>query len=325
MGETLRLGSRKSTLAMAQARQVADALGACGRTTELVGVTTYGDETSLALSRIGGQGVFVSVLRERLLAGDIDVAVHSLKDLPTAAAPGLTVAAVPAREDPYDALVAREGVTLAGLAGGARVGTGSLRRAAQVRALRPDLDVVPIRGNVDTRLGKVATGEVDAVVLAAAGLVRLGRAEEISEILDPATIVPSAGQGALAVECREEHLGLATLLAELDDPAARAAVTAERRVLSMLEAGCSAPVGAYARCGSHTSEAGEAGREQSLHLRAVVTAVDGDTAVRGEQRGSMAEAEEVGKRLGDDLVARGATALTAATGAGRSGGESESG
>jgi hydroxymethylbilane synthase len=201
----LRLGTRRSALAMAQAGLVAEALRAKGCAVELVGITTHGDRSARAgtpLSESGGVGVFVAELRNRLLDGDVDIAVHSLKDLPTAPADGLTVAAFPAREDPRDALVCRGGLSLARLPAGAVVGTGSPRRAAQLRVARADLDVRPIRGNVDTRLRKVSDGEFDAVVVAAAGLARLGRLGEASELLDPDVMTPAPGQGALAVECR---------------------------------------------------------------------------------------------------------------------------
>jgi hydroxymethylbilane synthase len=201
----LRLGTRRSALAMAQAGLVAAALTDLGCQVELVGVTTEGDRRSgAALADVGGTGVFVTELRAQLSAGAVDVVVHSLKDLPTAPADGLVVAAIPARADARDALVSRGGSTLSQLWPGAVVGTGSPRRAAQLRAARADLDIRPIRGNVDTRLRKVADGEVDAVVVAAAGLLRLGRLGEATELLPPALMLPAPGQGALGVECRAE-------------------------------------------------------------------------------------------------------------------------
>lgn len=335
MSATLRIGTRRSMLAMAQAGKIADALAALDCEASLVGVTTRGDTTSAALTQIGGTGVFVSALRERLLAGDIDMAVHSLKDLPTGGASGLVIAAIPGREDPYDAVVARDGLTLAELPSGARVGTGSLRRAAQLRALYPGLEVVEIRGNVDTRIGKIASGECDAVVLARAGLTRLGRDGEVTETLDAARMTPAPGQGALAVECREDHAELTALLGGLDEPASRAAVTAERSVLATLEAGCSAPVGAYAQvdpagdCAGDRGERGtggdkpggsEAGGEDSgdLHLRALVASVDGAFTIRLSARGPSGDAEDIGRRLAEDMLNEGAGALV---GAGEWGGE----
>ncbi|MFK5647601.1 hydroxymethylbilane synthase, partial [Ornithinimicrobium sp. LYQ121] len=244
----LRLGTRASALATAQSGWVADRLRASGHDVELVLVRTEGDVSRASLSEIGGTGVFASALRDGLRQGRIDLAVHSLKDLPTAPEPGLVVAAVPEREDPRDVLVARDGLRLAGLPAGSVVGTGSPRRAAQLAQVRPDLHVRDIRGNVDTRIGYVRSGELDAVVLAAAGLSRLGLLSEATEVLDLDVMLPAPGQGALAVECREDDVELRAVLVELlEHPATRAAVTAERAVLSRLEAGCTAPVAAWAR------------------------------------------------------------------------------
>ncbi|MBW9111497.1 hydroxymethylbilane synthase [Microbacterium trichothecenolyticum] len=241
---TLRIGTRGSTLALTQTGMVADDLAdAYGVTTELVTITTDGDRSNEPLSRAGGTGLFTGALRDALLAGECDVIVHSLKDLPTAPHDQLVVAAIPAREDPRDALIARDGLTLDELPAGARVGTGSPRRMAQLRARRPDLEVVDIRGNVDTRLGKVTSGELDAVILAAAGLTRIGRTDVVTEFLDPDRWPTAPGQGALAVEVR---LGEERLVDRLDHTETRAAVEAEREVLALLEAGCSAPVGARA-------------------------------------------------------------------------------
>lgn len=242
----LRLGTRRSALATTQSSWVADALRRNGADVELVTITTHGDVSREPLATIGGTGVFVSALREALERHEVDLAVHSLKDLPTAAAPGLALGAVPTREDPRDALVAAGGRTLADLPAGARIGTGSPRRQALLRALRPDVEVVGVRGNVDTRIGLVTSGELDAVVLAAAGLARIGRLDEVSEFFAPDAFVPAPGQGALAVECRADDDRVLALLAALDVPAVRRAVAAERQVLSSLEAGCSAPVGAWA-------------------------------------------------------------------------------
>jgi hydroxymethylbilane synthase len=214
-------------MAVAQSGDVARLLTErTGRRVEIVGVTTLGDVSKQQLTQIGGTGVFVSALREALLRGEVDFAVHSLKDLPTGAAEGITLAAVPPRDDPRDALVARDGAKLADLPAGARIGTGSPRRAAQ--------------------LAKVRDGELDAVVLAYAGLARIGHTDLVSEIFEPDDMLPAPGQGALAVECRTEDSALIELLATIDHPATRAAVTAERSLLAALEAGCSAPVGAYA-------------------------------------------------------------------------------
>ncbi len=243
----LRLGSRRSPMAVAQSGDVARLLTErTGRPVEIVGVTTLGDVSREQLTQIGGTGVFVSALREGLLRREVDFAVHSLKDLPTGAPQGITLAAIPPRDDPRDALVARNGAKLADLPAGARIGTGSPRRAAQLAVLRGDITCVPIRGNAGTRLAKVRDGELDAVVLAYAGLARIGHTDLASEIFEPDSMVPSPGQGALAVECRAEDAELTGLLATIDHQQSRAAVTAERGLLAALEAGCSAPVGAYA-------------------------------------------------------------------------------
>jgi glutamyl-tRNA reductase len=275
----LRLGTRRSALARTQSQWVADRLGSAlaqyGRRAEvdLVDVTTHGDLNRAPLSSLGGTGVFVSALRDALLARTIDFAVHSLKDLPTGPADGLVLAALPLREDPRDVLIARDGLTLSQLPAGATVGTGSPRRAAQLRALGLGLEVVDVRGNVDTRLRLVSDGVLDAIVLARAGLVRLGRAAEATEVFDPLLMLPAPGQGALAVEARVEDLPLLSALGLLDDPATRACVLAERSLLARLEAGCSAPVGALCEVVE-----GEDGLE--LSLRAVVGSLDGAVSMR---------------------------------------------
>lgn len=245
----LRLGSRASALAGTQAGWVAQRLRAQGQEVELVQVRTEGDLSTAPLTQIGGTGVFASALRTALHDGDIDLAVHSLKDLPVVPEPGLVLAAVPQREDPRDVVITHTGAGLSALDAGARVGTGSPRRAAQIRLLALNVRIVDIRGNVGTRIAKVATGEVDAIVLAAAGLRRLGRLHEATEILDPEQLLPAPGQGALAVECRAEDRGVREACAPLEDSVARAEVTAERALLRRLEAGCTAPIGALARAG----------------------------------------------------------------------------
>jgi hydroxymethylbilane synthase len=299
----LRLGTRRSTLATTQSQLVADALTATsGREVVLVGVTTEGDRSTAALATIGGTGVFVSALREAVLSGEVDLAVHSLKDLPTADPEGLLLAAVPQREDPRDALVARDGLTLGELPPGSTVGTGSPRRAAQLRALGLGLEVVDLRGNVDTRLRRVTDGDLDAVVLARAGLARLGRLDSATEVLDPLQMLPAPGQGALAVECRQGDTATADLLAALDDPLTRAAVTAERSLLAALEAGCSAPVGGYA-------EVAEGEDRPELYLRGAVVAIDGSASVRRSMTGPVDDAQGVGRRLAAALLADGADDL----------------
>jgi hydroxymethylbilane synthase len=296
----LRLGTRKSPMAMAQSGQVAKLITVrTGVQVELVGLTSFGDVTQVHLPEIGGTGVFVSALRESLRHGDVDLAVHSLKDLPTAPVPGILLAAVPARDDPRDALVGRDGAKLADLPSGATIGTGSPRRAAQLRLMRPDIRPVPVRGNAGTRLAKVTSGAVDAVVLACAGLARIGQLDLVSEVFEPDAMIPAPGQGALAVECRADAGELAALLATVDDPGSRAAVTAERTVLAELEAGCSAPLGAYA--------AGTG----ILQLTAAVVAGDGMTAVRASLSGPAAQAAKLGRDLAAELLRQGAGTIVA--------------
>jgi len=316
-----RVGTRASLLATTQSGQVAHTLaGLMARPVELVRVRTHGDVLTGSLASMGGTGVFAVALRRALLDGTCDGAVHSLKDLPVAPVPGLTMI-VPRREDPRDALCAPAGITLAGLPAGARVGTGSPRRAAQVLAARPDLELVDIRGNVDTRLARVLgpDPDLDAVILAYAGLVRLGRTEAASEILDLETMIPAAGQGALAVEVRTADLadpGLAAGLAAIDHTPTRLAVTAERAVLAGLDAGCAAPVGVHATVTGVT-----------LTVSAVVASLDGRTklmrAVSAELPDALApldpgrladwatgpseaSAAALGYRLADELLAAGA-------------------
>ena len=303
---TLRLGTRGSALALAQSQLVADKLrAATGREVELVEIVTAGDRSSAPVQQLG-VGVFVSALRDALGAKEIDFAVHSYKDLPTAPADGLRIAAVPPREDPRDALVASGGRTLAELPPGARIGTGALRRMAQLRALGLQLEVVPIRGNVDTRIRKVTEGELDAVVLARAGIVRLGRADEITETLDPMLMLPAPAQGALAVECRIEDEDLVELLGKLDHASTRAAVTAERAMLATLEAGCSAPVAAFA-------EVAEGDDGDEIYLRGAVISPDGTRDIRLSRTGTPSAAVEIGRALAADLLESGAETLLGST------------
>lgn len=297
MSTALRLGTRRSPLAVAQSEQVADALRrSSGRPVELVEITTQGDVDPAPLATIGGTGVFVSALRDALLAGTVDIAVHSLKDLPTAPADGLVTAAVPPRADPRDALV---GAPLADLPAGARIGTGSPRRAAALHAMNRGLLPVEVRGNVDTRLAMVSDGRLDAVVLAMAGLARLGRSHVAAHAIDPAQMLPAPGQGALAVEVRHDVAeALAGAMAQVDEPASHAAVRAERAALARLEAGCSAPVGALAHV--HGND---------LTLLVAVWAPDGSRHLEVRGTGTVSSPDDLGRVLADDLLARGAADL----------------
>lgn len=284
---------------MAQSAQVAGMLTArTGRQVELVGLSTLGDVSQAHLAQIGGTGVFVSALRTSLRSGEVDFAVHSLKDLPVLPDQDLVLAAVPPRDDPRDALAGRHGVKLADLPAGARIGTGSPRRAAQLLLLRPDLRSVPIRGNAGTRLAKVDSGEVNALVLAYAGLARIGRLDAVSQVFEVEEMLPAPGQGALAVECLASRSDLIELLSSVDDAPSRAATNAERGLLGALQAGCAAPVGAYA-----------AGTE-ALRLDAIVAAADGGAALRASAAGPASQAERLGRQVAADLLSRGAAMYT---------------
>jgi hydroxymethylbilane synthase len=294
----LRLGTRRSPMAVAQSGLVASLITErTGRAVELVRVTTFGDVSRAQLAQIGGTGVFVSGLRERLLSGEVDLAVHSLKDLPTGAADGIVLAAVPARDDPRDTLVTADGSKLADLPAGARIGTGSPRRAAQLRLLRPDTTPVAVRGNAGTRLSKVSSGDLDAVVLGYAGLARIGRPDAVAQVFEPEEMLPAPGQGALAVECAAGSAGLIALLAAVDDPPSRAAITAERSLLAALQGGCSAPAGAYA---AHTPAT------DTVHLRAGVFDPHGGGAVRANGSSASADARALGHEIAEELLRRGA-------------------
>ncbi|WP_162830529.1 MULTISPECIES: hydroxymethylbilane synthase [Amycolatopsis] len=314
MTRTIRIGTRGSALALTQTGTVADALRKAGQEVEIVKVSTPGDRSSAPIAEIG-VGVFTSALREALLNKQVDVAVHSYKDLPTAPERGIVLAAVPPREDPRDALIARDGLTLGELPPGARIGTGSPRRTAQLRALGLGFEVVPIRGNIDTRLNKVFDGELDAVVLARAGLVRLGRADVITETLDPIQMLPAPAQGALAVECRVDDVDIEHLLRSIvDDEATRAAVTAERAMLAALEAGCSAPVGALAEVVEDYEDTGAGDRVvERVSLRGVAAAGLDDESVqllRASAVAGKSEAEQLGRDLAAELLDLGAGALS---------------
>ncbi|HTR01812.1 MAG TPA: hydroxymethylbilane synthase [Thermoanaerobaculia bacterium] len=298
----LKLGARGSALSLAQAAAVAQALGG-EAAVEIVTIRTTGDRLSAEGAPIAWKGDFTRELDEALLGGRVDLAVHSLKDVPSDLPDGLVLAAVPPREDPRDVLLSRDRLGFAALPTGARVGTSSPRRQAQLRAARPDLSVVDARGNVDTRIRRLAEGRFDALVLARAGLARLGRLDEVVEVFSESVLLPAVGQGAIAVVTRRGDSATADAVGRLDDPASHAEVAAERGFLAALEAGCRAPVAGRARVGGIR-----------LRLDGAVFSTDGAQALRGSREGAVAEAGAVGRALGEELLARGAAALFDAEG-----------
>jgi len=312
---TLRLGTRGSQLARWQAEWVAGELRRLGHTVELVEIATRGDlERALAIEEIGTRGVFTKEIQRALLAHDVDLAVHSLKDLPTELVAGLVLAAVPLRESPADVLVAgglglgawgwgkSDSDVFAMLPHGARVGTGSLRRRTQLLHSRPDLQISDVRGNVDTRLRKLDDGQFDAIVLAEAGLRRLGLEHRAAHVLPLQVMLPAVGQGALAIECRADDAETRTAVAPIEDAATRAAVTAERALLHHLRGGCMAPVGAWGRI-----------EQGVLALSAVVLSADGAKRLSADGTGEPQQAELLGKRVATKLIAQGADKLIAAS------------
>ena len=285
------IGSRGSKLALWQAHWVKARLEELGAECRIEIIHTTGDKiTDVALSKVGTKGLFTKEIEEALLAGTIDLAVHSLKDMPTDVPAGLTLAAMPVREDPRDAIVGRK---LSELPEGAHVGTSSLRRSAQLRALRPDLQIENIRGNVDTRLRKLDEGQYDAILLASAGLRRLGWDDRIAEVLEPAVMCPAVGQGALTIETRDDGGRGFEICRRLDDETTRIAVTAERAVLASLGGGCQVPIGAHAVVNGDVS------------LRGIVVSPDGASIVRASMNGSTSDAERLGRALGEQLLAEG--------------------
>jgi hydroxymethylbilane synthase len=296
----LRIATRRSPLARWQAAHVADLLRARepGLLVEMHEVVTRGDRVlDVPLAQIGGKGLFVKEIEDALLAGTAQVAVHSMKDLPAEVAPGLTVGAVPAREDPRDALVAPRAGSFAALPRGARVGTASLRRAAQLRALRPDLKIELVRGNVETRLRK-ATEELDGVVLARAGLLRLGLADRVTHLFSEEEMLPAVAQGALAIEARADDEATLRRLAPLDDAVTRVQVEAERGFLARIQGSCQIPVAAHATIAGGT-----------VRVRALVASIDGTRIVRGERSGPTGAARAVGEAVAEELLTHGADAL----------------
>jgi hydroxymethylbilane synthase len=305
---TIRIGTRGSKLARWQSDWVASQLRMRGANVEIVEIATYGDVQQGPVATLDIQGVFTKEVQAAVLSGEVDLAVHSLKDLPTQHVSGLVLAATPPREHPADALVTNLADSLDGLPKGARVGTGSLRRRAQLLHLRPDLEIVGIRGNVDTRLRKLDEGEYDAIVLAAAGLTRLGWASRIAALLEPPPMLPAPGQGSLAVECRADDVAAIELAGQLNDGATRLSVTAERAALAALHGGCSAPIAAWGRVVG-----------QQLLIDGLVANVDGQQVLRASatadlpagltDSAAIAIAEQLGRRVADDLLAQGAEAL----------------
>jgi hydroxymethylbilane synthase len=307
---TLRIGTRGSALARTQSGMVAaEVERATGVPSELVTVRTLGDDHPGPLAQMPQPGVFVSALRDALLAGDVDVAVHSMKDLPSAPVAGIVLAAVPPREDPRDALVTADGRGLADLPAGARVGTGSPRRAARLRALRPDLELVDLRGNVDSRLARVTDGELDAVVLAVAGLARLDRTSVIAEILAPERMLPAPAQGALAVECRSDDAATRGLLAAIDHRPSHLRALAERAVLAAVNASCASAIGALALLDDavltlDADASGPAGEHVADRATLVLDAVGA-----ADEAGDALQAAALGHTLGLRLLAAGADAF----------------
>jgi len=298
---TVRIGTRASQLAMWQAKWVAAQLQRGGAEVEIVEVTTAGDRQQTGpIAAVGAQGVFTKEVQAAVLSGAADIAVHSLKDLPTEQVAGLVIGAIPEREEVADALVSKVAKTLAELPAGARVGTGSTRRHAQLKHLRPDIEVLGIRGNVDTRLRKLDDGEYDAILLAAAGLRRLGWADRITELLAPPRMLPAVGQGALGIECRADDQQTIKLLAPLDDSETRAATTAERAMLALLHGGCSAPVGAWGRIEGN-----------QLVLDGLVANLDGTQVLTASARGPIADARRIGQQVAEQLLTQGAAELIA--------------
>ncbi|MEO8025872.1 MAG: hydroxymethylbilane synthase [Bryobacteraceae bacterium] len=292
------IGSRGSQLALWQSRWVAARLAELGHESRIEIIKTTGDKVlDVSLSKVGGKGLFTKEIEDALLAVTVDIAVHSLKDMPTEQPEGLLIAATPVREDVRDALV---GKCLSALAEGDRIGTSSLRRSAQIRALKPGLEVLDIRGNLDTRLRKLDEGQYDAILLAAAGLTRLGWQDRIAEHLSSDVMCPAAGQGALAIETREDNKLARDVLAKLDDPATRHAVTAERAFLNALGGGCQVPIGAHAVIDG-----------DRLHLRGMVASPDGATVLRGSRTGAATDAAGIGRALGEELLRKGAEQILA--------------
>ncbi|MFZ5564874.1 MAG: hydroxymethylbilane synthase [Thermodesulfobacteriota bacterium] len=296
--QTVRIGTRGSQLALWQSEWVKSRLLDLfpGCAVELEVIKTTGDKiTDVPLAKVGGKGLFVKEIEEALLSGRVDLAVHSMKDMPAELPPGLCIGAVPVRENPRDALISRNGLSFAGLPRGARVGTSSLRRSSQLLHRRPDIGIVPLRGNIDTRLRKLETGDLDAVILAAAGLLRLGLGGRITQYLDASVMLPAVAQGALCIETRENDDRVAAMVAPLNHADTRAAITAERAFLKRLEGGCQVPMAAFAQTDG-----------QTVAIDGLVADIDGRTVVRSAVSGPRQAAADLGIRLAEDLLEQGA-------------------
>lgn len=304
MKEKLVIGTRGSKLALWQANYIADCLRSRfpGVEVSLKRVMTTGDKIlDVPLARIGGKGLFTKELETEMLTGQIDLAVHSLKDMPTELPPGLTLAAITERVDPGDAFISPQYKTVDALPQGAKVGTSSLRRKAQLLNYRPDLVISDLRGNLDTRLQKLETEQLDAIILAVAGLKRLGWQDRITQVLPPSLCLPAVGQGALAIETRSDDAEVMDMLAFLNHDSTRAAVTAERSFLREVEGGCQVPVGVFGQANSN-----------SLLLEAVILSVDGVQVIRDTVSGTWAEAEDLGRALAQKMLAAGGREIMAA-------------
>jgi hydroxymethylbilane synthase len=298
---TLRIGSRGSQLALWQANHISALLRAHGHEVEIEIIHTTGDKiTDVALAKVGTKGMFTKEIEEALADGRVDLAVHSLKDLPTELSPGFEIAAITKREDPRDCFCSRQYSKIEDLPQGARVGTSSLRRQAQLKAIRPDLDIHPLRGNVDTRLHKLEQGEYDAIILASAGLKRLGKTELMKQIIPARVMCPAAGQGALGIEIREGNSATRPHLTFLDDDAARATTACERALLNRLGGGCQVPIGALAEL-----------RDGKLHLEAIVADPDGTKLLRESRAGRIDNPGKLGKEVGEALLRRGGEEILA--------------
>jgi len=295
------IGTRGSDLALVQARWVSTRLQKLYSdiSVEIVPIKTRGDRIqNVLLHEIGGKGIFVKEVEDALLKGDIDIAVHSMKDVPVDLPDGLTMGAIPEREDPRDVLISRGGTQMENLPKGARLGTGSLRRGMQIRNLMPDMEIVPVRGNIDTRIKKIVTENLDGIIIAAAGMKRMGRGREISQYMPLDVMMPSVGQGVLGIELREDNRKIADLISPLNHPDTVVEVSAERAFLRRLEGGCQVPIAGIAQKDG-----------DDLVIKGLVGSVDGKTIIADEVRGGCSDSEQIGSTLAENILARGGRAV----------------